>query len=151
MKIEEAENIGRLWFEAMWSIPNLNLAEDIVDPDYDPDWILIDKTGAAQVRHEITYFRSVFPDLIYKIVEIKGENDKVWVRYRAKGTHKGEIWGFKPTNKIVEFEGVTILYFNAKEKIIDHWAAFCFYDILEELGIVPPLWELHKRLSKFKG
>jgi predicted ester cyclase len=150
MKIEETERVGKIWFEDMWSTPNLKVADEFVDDDYDPRWIHIDKKGAAQIKHEINYFRSVFPDLIYKVVEIKGEEDKVWVRYSAKGTHKGESWGFKPTNKLVEFEGATILYFNSKGKVIDRWGAFSFYDILEDLGLVPPFGELHKHLSKGK-
>ncbi len=150
MKTEETERIGKIWFEDMWSTPNLNAADEIIDVDYDPSWIHIDKKGAAQVKHEITYFRSVFPDLTYNIVEIKGEEDKVWIRYKARATHKGESWGFKPTNKRVEFEGATILYFNSKGKVIDRWGSFCFYDILEELGLVPPFWELHSHLPNFK-
>ena len=44
-----------------------------------------------------------------KVVEIKGEENKVWVRYKAQATHKGEGWGFKPTNKRIEFEAAAIL------------------------------------------
>ncbi len=32
-------------------------------------------------------------------------------------------------------------------KIIDRWGAFCFYDILADLELVPPFWELSQRLS----
>jgi predicted ester cyclase len=131
----------------MWSKPDLGLADEIIDPNYDPDWVHIDMKGPAQVKHEIKYFRSVFPDLLYKIVEIKGENDKVWIRYKGKGTHKGNAWGFEPTNKEVEFSGATILYINSEGKIIDRWGAFCFYDILVELKVVPSLWELNKHLN----
>ena len=53
-------------------------------------------------------------------------------------------------NTDVEFEGATILYFNSKGKVIDRWGAFCFYDILEEIGLVPPFWELHSHLPNFK-
>ena len=60
MKIEESERIGKIWFEDMWSIPNLNVADEIIDENYDPVWIHINKKGAAQVKHEIKYFRSVF-------------------------------------------------------------------------------------------
>lgn len=148
MTIEENEKLGRRWFEEMWSIPSLKVADEIVDDAYNPSWVHINKKGPAQVKHEINYFRSIFPDLVYKITEIKAEEDKVWIRYKARATHKGEGWGFKPTNKKVEFEGATILYFNTKGKIIDRWGAFCFYDILEELGIVPSFWELHNHFPK---
>ncbi|MFX1536536.1 MAG: ester cyclase [Promethearchaeota archaeon] len=147
MSIKRNEKIGRRWFEEMWGKPDLNLADELVDPNYSPDWIHIDAIGPAQVKHEIKYFRSVFPDLKYEIIEIKSEEEKVWIRYKGKGTHKGNAWGFEPTNNFVEFEGATILYINKEGKIIDRWGAFCFYDILVDLKLVPPLWELRKQLK----
>ena len=150
MKSEETERVGRRWFEDMWGKPDLNLADEIVDPNYNPSWIHIDAIGPAQVKHEIKYFRSIFPDLKCEIVEIKGEGDKVWIRYIGRATHKGKGWGFEPTNKLVEFEGATILYVNSKGKVIDRWGAFCFYDIFADLGVVPPFGELHKYFPDFK-
>lgn len=147
MKIEETEKIGKLYFEELWSKPDLNIADEIIDPQYNPSWIHIDKVGPDQIKYEITYFRSIFPDLKYEIIEIKGEEDKVWVRYKGLGTHLGKGWGFEPTKKKVSFEGVTILYLNPEGKIINRWGAFCFYDILYDLGVVPSLWELYKYLS----
>jgi hypothetical protein len=147
MKPEETEQIAKLWYEKMWSLPDLTIADEIVDQEYNPSWIHIDKVGPAQIKHEITYFRSIFPDLKYEIIEIKGEEDKVWIRYTGRGTHLGKGWGFEPTNKLVEFEGATILYINSEGKVIDQWGAFCFYDMFFELGIVPPFWELHKYIS----
>jgi len=144
---ERNEAIGRRWYEEMWSKPDLNVADEIVDKDYDPDWVHIDAVGPSQVKHEIKYFRSIFPDLKYEIVDINGEVDKVWIRYKGRGTQKGNAWGFEPTGKEVEFEGATILYINSKGKIIDRWGAFCFYDILTNLELVPPLWELNKKLE----
>ena len=147
MSKQRNEAIGRRWYEEMWSKPDLDVADEIVDKDYDPEWVHIDAVGPAQIKHEIRYFRSVFPDLKYEIIEIKGEDDKVWIRYRAKGTQKGSAWGFEPSGKNVEFEGATILYISTDGKVIDRWGAFCFYDVLTELGLVPSLWELSKYLG----
>ena len=147
MSKQRNEDIGRRWYEEMWSKPDLDIADEFVDKDYDPDWVHIDAVGPAQIKHEIKYFRSVFPDLKYEIIEINGEEDKVWIRYKAKGTQKGNAWGFEATGKNVEFEGATILYINSEGKIVDRWGAFCFYDLLTDLGLVPPLWELSEKLS----
>ncbi|MFX1446010.1 MAG: ester cyclase [Promethearchaeota archaeon] len=148
MEPQKTEEIAKLWFENLWSKPDYAIADEIVDPNYNPSWIHIDKVGPAQIKHEVKHFRSIFPDLKYEIIEMKGEEEKVWIRYIGRGTHSGKGWGFEPTNKYVEFEGATILYFNREGKIIDQWGAFCFYDIISELGIVPPFWELHKYFSK---
>ncbi|MFW9964888.1 MAG: ester cyclase [Candidatus Sifarchaeia archaeon] len=146
MSNERNEAIGRRWYE-MWSKPDLYLADELVDMDYNPDWVHIDAVGPAQIKHEIKYFRSIFPDLEYEIVEINGQDDKVWIRYKGKGTQVGNAWGFEPTGKEVEFEGATILYINSEGKVTDRWGAFCFYDILTDLDLVPPIWDLSKKLK----
>jgi hypothetical protein len=144
MKIEENEKIGKLWFEDMWSTPDFEIAERIIAPDYKPDWIHINAVGPELVKREIEHFRSIFPDLSQKIIEIKGEERKVWVRYKAHATHKGDAWGFNPSNKETVFEAAAILYINKEGKVYDMWESYCFYDILTDLGLVPPFWDLHK-------
>jgi predicted ester cyclase len=148
MTPKSIENTTKLWFNDLWSNGNLNIADDIIDENYAPEWIQIDKKGAEQVKHEVNYFRSVFPDLKYEIVDKIFTESKSWIRYRAKATHKGNAWGFEPTNKEVSYEGVTILTFNTRGKIIDRWGSFCFYDILTGLDLVPPFWELHETFQK---
>jgi len=147
MSSESHIKLARLWFEEMWSKPDFDLADEIIDPEYDPDWVHIPQKGPDQVKHEIRYFRSVFPDLQYKIVDTIATDDRVWIRYSGTGTQSGSAWGFEPTNRRVEFEGATILYVNQAGKVIDRWGAFCFYDILSDLELVPPLWELKDHLT----
>ena len=148
MPTEANLSIAKRWFEDLWTKPDPDLADEIVDPSYAPDWIGIDAKGPEQVKHEIRYFRSVFPDLRYEIVDVIAADDRVWVRYKGTGTQQGEAWGFEATGRQVEFEGVTILYVNPKGRVIDRWGAFSFYDILADLGLVPALWELSQSLRK---
>jgi len=68
MEPKETEKIGKLWFNELWTDANLDIADEIVDLDYAPTWIPIDKKGPAQIKHEITYFRSIFPDLKYDLL-----------------------------------------------------------------------------------
>ena len=148
MSKERNLELAQRWFEELWSKPDLDVADEIVDLDYDPDWIHIDAKGPDQVKHEIRYFRSVFPDLRYEIVDMAAADDRVWVRYRGSGEQKGEAWGFAPTGKKVDFEGVTILCIDPAGRIVDRWGAFSFYDLLVDLGLVPQLWELSKDQGK---
>src|SRR5687767_563877 len=108
MSQKNNEHIAHLWYEVMWSKPDPTIADEIVDPDYAPEWIHIDKKGPEQIKHEIKYFRSVFPDLKYEIIETAALADRVWIRYKAQGTQQGSAWGFPPTGKAVEFSGATI-------------------------------------------
>jgi predicted ester cyclase len=147
MTAQDNERIAHLWYEVMWSRPDPGLADELVDSNYAPEWIQIDKKGPEQIKHEIRYFRSVFPDLKYEIVETAALSDRVWIRYKARGTQLGSAWGFPPTGKTVEFEGATVLYIR-QGKVIDRWGAFSFYDILTDLGLVPPLWELKDHIGQ---
>jgi hypothetical protein len=147
MQTERNVKIAERWFRELWSIPDPDLADEIVAQDYAPDWILIEAKGPAQVKHEIRYFRSIFPDLTYEIVDTVAAADKVWVRYRGTGTQRGNAWGFEGTGREASFEGVTIFQMNDAGQIIDRWGAFSFYDILVDLNLVPPLWELSKYLG----
>lgn len=146
MSREQNETLARLWYEVMWSQPDLAIADQIVAPHYAPEWISIPKQGPEQIKHEIRYFRSIFPDLQYKIVELVAEPDKVWMRYKGQGTQQGAAWGFPATHKSVTFAGATILYIE-NGQIVNRWGAFSFYDILHDLGLVPALWELQQQLS----
>jgi predicted enzyme related to lactoylglutathione lyase len=134
--------LARRWFEEMWSKPDLDLADELVDLSYDPEWVGIEAKGPEQIKREIRYFRSVFPDLQYVVEDYAVQDDRVWVRYKGTGTHLGTAWGFEPTGKWVSFEGAAILYVNAAGRVIDRWGAFSIYDILVDLGVVPPYWEL---------
>jgi predicted ester cyclase len=139
--------IGRRWFGELWSEGKLEVADEIIAPDYAPEWVQIDATGPDQVKHEVRYFRSVFPDLVYEVVDIVSQGDAVWVRYHGSGTQHGAAWGFEPTNKKATFEGATILTINEEGKITDRWGAFCMYDILADLDLVPPFWELRQHFG----
>ena len=134
-KTERTLGVARLWFERVWSGPDPDLAEEIVDARYAPEWIHIPKTGPAQVKHELNYFRSVFPDLVYEVLDAVASagagGDRVWVRYRGRGTMLGAAWGFEASGKTASFEGVTVFTFSDEGKIGDRWGAFCFYDMFQ--------------------
>jgi predicted ester cyclase len=147
MEEERNRELARRWFEDLWSKADLSVADEIIDPSYAPDWIQIDATGPAQVKHELKYFRSVFPDLVYDMVDVVTQSNRIWVRYKGTGTQHGAAWGFAPTGRTVEFEGVTILYVSQDGKITDRWGAFSMYDILVDLGLVPRVWELSAHIG----
>jgi predicted ester cyclase len=148
MMEEENLTVARRWFGELWSEGKLEVADEIIDPEYAPEWVQIDATGPEQVKHEVRYFRSVFPDLEYEVVDIVGQDDKVWIRYRGRGTQKGPAWRFEPTGKNVTFEGASIITINGEGKICDRWGAFCLYDILADLDLVPPFWELSEHFGQ---
>ena len=93
--------LAKRWFEELWSKPDLDVADEIVDPDYAPDWIRMGAKGPEQVKHEIRYFRSIFPDLKYEIVDL----DQPYPRIASPGDPSPRL--YDEIDKISDFGRVT--------------------------------------------
>jgi predicted ester cyclase len=50
---------------------------------------------------------NAFPDHHREVLDIVGVGDVVIVRWRFTGTHKGELMGITPTDRRVDFQGIS--------------------------------------------
>lgn len=87
----------------------------------------------------ILFIDSVFPKYEVFIEEMLAENDKVIVRVRFRGMHKGELMGFPPTHKWVEYPFV-VRYQIKDNKIVHSWVIADNLVLAEAVGMkgVPP-------------
>ncbi|MCY3412473.1 MAG: ester cyclase [Candidatus Heimdallarchaeota archaeon] len=141
------KEIIKLFYEKMWSEGDLIITDQIIHPEYHPRDVGMPEKGPALLKKEIGYFRSIFPDLHYRIIEMVEDGDKICVRYQGNGTQKGNGWGFEPTDKKIEFDGAAIFTLESG-LIIDSWRSYCLFDIFVQTGHIPPLWELADALKK---
>jgi len=75
-----------------------------------------------------------FPDIHYSIEDqlVGQEGDRVVTRWKATGTHTGDLFGMPPTNKHVNMIGITI--FQIKNgKIAKLW------DVWDQAGLMAQL------------
>ncbi|NEW85491.1 MAG: ester cyclase [Mariniphaga sp.] len=86
------------------------------------------------VNHAI-FFDSVFPKYEMFADEVTAEGNRVVVRARLKGCHKGELNGIKPTNRNVEFP-FFISYDIENGKIVHHWLIADQMMLMEQLGVM---------------
>ncbi len=59
--------------------------------------------------------------------------DKVVCRWRAEGKHQGEFLGHAPSNKTINYSGVTIYKLN-NGKVDEYWAYMDMSGILKQLA-----------------
>jgi predicted ester cyclase len=87
----------------------------------------------------IMFIDSVFPRYEVYIEELLAEDDKVIVRVRFRGMHKGELMGFPPTHKWVEYPFV-VRYQIENNKIIHSWVIADNLVLAEAIGMkgIPP-------------
>lgn len=87
----------------------------------------------------IMFIDSVFPRYEVFADEMLAEGDRVIVRARLRGRHEGEIMGFAPTQKEIEYPFV-VGYEIQNNKIVHSWVIADNLVLAERLGLqgVPP-------------
>jgi len=82
----------------------------------------------------IMFIDSVFPKYEVLVDEIMAEGDRVIVRARLKGMHEGELMGFVPTHKEIEYPFV-VCYEIRNDKIVHSWVIADNLILAERLGM----------------
>ena len=79
-----------------------------------------------------------FPDHVTTVEDIFGEDDKVVVHVRMKGTNQGGVpWAGIPANgKPIDIDWVTI-YRLEDGKVVETWAQMDIPTLMQQLGAMP--------------
>lgn len=128
------ECLIRKYFETVWNEGNLEIFDsDVVSDDYvmhhqsDVDYT-IDELRAAW-----TDWHRAFPDLSNEIEDLIATDDRVVIRYRFSGTHKGPIMNVPATGNCVETSGIVIFGLEDRE-IVEEWAMDDIFGLLQQIG-----------------
>jgi steroid delta-isomerase-like uncharacterized protein len=94
--------------------------------------------GPEGVRQLVILYRSAFPDTHFIIEDQIAEGDRVVTRWRASGTHKGELIGIAPTGKRVTVTGIDVSRISGG-KVVESWGNWDTLGLMQQLGVVPSL------------
>ena len=90
--------------------------------------------GRDDWRNAIAMYRNAFPDAHVTYDELIVTADGIVGRWRATGTHKGELPGVLSTGRQIAISGITI-YRIANGKIIEAWEQLDLLGMWQQLGI----------------
>jgi predicted ester cyclase len=115
MSAEENKALARRELEEIFTQGHLDAAEEIYAPNYLSHETATAVRPASEDIHGVEADRQIaaarrqaFPDLHITIEDQIAEGDKVATRFRARGTHLGELAGRAPTGKEVEVTGINM-------------------------------------------
>jgi steroid delta-isomerase-like uncharacterized protein len=92
-----------------------------------------DAIGLAEGARRIGGFVTALPDLEWTFDEVIAEGDRVAARWTTRGTHDGDLLGFAPTGKPVEFTGIS--FFTVRcGKVVEFQTEMDAAGLLEEVG-----------------
>jgi predicted ester cyclase len=136
MSAEENKAIVHRFMDA-YNNRNLDIFEELVAPDYYDH--AFEQKGRENLKKLFTMAFEAFPDWYEAIEDIIAEGDKVWVRVKAMGTHKGEwnLFGARlpPTGEKVTLNMVFIWRI-ANGQLAEGWEVDADLEFLKQLGVI---------------
>jgi steroid delta-isomerase-like uncharacterized protein len=112
-------------------------ADAIIHPDF------FDHTNPPGMQHGleghkaiVRLFRSIFPDLEWRIDDLIAEGDKVVARTTMRGTQRADFFGIPPTGRTVEMAGIHVVRI-ADGRIVEHWGINDDLGLMRQLGAIP--------------
>ena len=103
------KDLVRRYYEEVVNTGNLANLERFISPDYVEVYEGVrHPIGLEGARSHIAGGRATYPDIYLTIEQQIAEGEWVVTRLTARGTHRGEWMGIKPTGKAVEITAVNI-------------------------------------------
>jgi steroid delta-isomerase-like uncharacterized protein len=136
---EHNEQVMRRGVDEIWNGGRIEVIDELVGPGYvrhDP--ALPQPTiGPRALEDVVRTYREAFPDLNLVIEEMHSAGDDVVVaRWRASGTHRGDLMGIAPTGKRSEVTGINLSHFG-DGKMVEEWVEWDQVGMLRQLGVLP--------------
>lgn len=127
-----AKEIAQEYANKIWNQKEISAIDRLVHKDVLIHSLLGDFRGAQAMEEVVQAWLKGFPDLSVKNELIISENDLVSIQWSAKGTHKGEFKGKKPTGKPVFYSGITV-YRIKNGQIVEYWAYLDMQHLLSQI------------------
>jgi steroid delta-isomerase-like uncharacterized protein len=121
---------------------NLDVGDELIAPDavsHDPAEPpeLRSLRGPAAFKSIVQMYRAAFPDLRITIEDTISEGDRVAMRWRSDGTHRGDLAGLAPTGVKATATGMSIDRFE-NGKVVETWSEWDNLGLARQLGAAPP-------------
>src|SRR3954453_6710890 len=121
----------RRFYKEVYVDWNMALVDEDVSPRFmSHDWPEDGPSGPPAFRDYYAAIRSAVPDARYEVDDLIAEGDRVVVRWRMVGTHKGTFRGIAPTGRPIVLKGIAI-YRLEGGKLMERWVVSDVYGALE--------------------
>ena len=126
----------RRFYEEVVNTANVDLIENFIAPEY----VEVSEgkrytIGIEGAKEHILGVRQTYPDLLIEIERQISEGEWVATCITARGTHRGQWLGIKPTGKPIAFTGVNIDRV-VRGRIVEHGGAANMLGPLLEIGAI---------------
>jgi steroid delta-isomerase-like uncharacterized protein len=141
MSIEQNIAVMRRWLVEGWSKGNVDVADEIVAPDFLVHGAggQVFPAGNQGVKTLVMAWRNAFPDGVMHVLDDIPEGDKVGVRLLWTGTHLGDFYGVPPSGKTVAVSSIGIDKVDSQGRIAEGWGEVDMLGMMTQIGAIPPM------------
>jgi steroid delta-isomerase-like uncharacterized protein len=132
---EANKSLAREWFELVWN----QKSEATIDRMFQPQRKVYGLPGADSVLVGPEGFKPFYrmccgalPDIHVEIEDAISEGDRVAVRWKATGTHRGDHFGFPASGKRAVITGSSFFLFEGNQ-IVEAWNHMDLQDVFMKL------------------
>lgn len=90
--------------------------------------------GLAGIGQYFAMLRTAFADSTFTLDNLEADGDMVTTHLTFSGTHRGDIWGFPASGKLVTIN-TTATWRVVDGKLAEHWGGVDSQRLAEQLGV----------------
>jgi predicted ester cyclase len=125
------------YFTVIVNEQKLEMLDQIFAPNYVVHNLVDGKDELKTIEIQKSFLKGLLqgiPDLRYSIGDIAEEDDKVWLRMIANGTHTGECLGFPATGNTLDGLSELFIFRFENGKVVEQWVQLDLYNLLRVLN-----------------
>jgi predicted ester cyclase len=124
----------RRFYKEVYVDWNMAMVDEVVSPQFiSHDWPQSGPTGPRAFCDYYAAIRAAVPDARYEVDDLIAEGDRVVVRWRLLGTHKGNFRGIAPSGRAITLNGIAI-YRVQGGRLMERWVVSDLHGLREEIG-----------------
>lgn len=128
----------RRFYKEVYVDWDMEVADEVLSPHFmSHDWPEGGPTGPGAFRDYYSAIRSAIPDARYEIDDLVAEGDRVVVRWRMLGTHKGAFGDIPASGKSIVLKGIAI-YRVEEGLLMERWVVSDLHGVLEQIRGTAP-------------
>jgi steroid delta-isomerase-like uncharacterized protein len=133
--IADNKEIAHRFMDECWNLGKMDSLREMVVTDcsiHDPVFPSL-TSGAGNLARHISMCRNGFPDLHFTIDDTIAERNEVVLHWTARGTHRGDFLGMRPTNRNATVSGTSIFRIDDC-MVVEMWADWNLMTLMNQLG-----------------
>ena len=124
----------RQFYDAIWNNDDHTVMAELLHEDFTFRGSLgQQQSGHAGFARFMDFIRAALANYRCEIIDMVEEGDKVYARMVYTGIHRGELFGYAPTNAKLKWDGIAAFTFQG-DKIADLWVLGDIHSVIKQLA-----------------